>query len=127
MDLGDIGKMYYSLLDEIKQRIAALLPGIDLEQHIQLPNYIVDKVNNLSPGFYFGDVEENDLKKYENLLFKLVLDDPKLGPKYLTTKGGGELVANRAACLHFLKEMESIRSILGTLISVVLTPFLRDL
>ena len=118
MELSGIGKMFYSLLNEIKQRTTALLPGIDLEEHIQLPDYIVDEVNNPSPGFYFGDIEENDLKKYETLLFKLVLDNPELGPKYLTVGEGGKLITNRVACLNFLKEMESIRSILGTLIFI---------
>jgi len=118
VDLSDIGKMFYTLLDEVRQRRAALLPGIDLEDHIQLPDTIIDEVNNPSPGFYFGDVGENNLKEYEDLLFKLVLDDPQLGTTYVTATEGGRLVPNREQCLRFLKEMESIRSILGTLIFI---------
>lgn len=118
VDLSDIGKMFYSLLDEIKQRRMALLPGIDVEQYVQLPDVIVDEVNNPSPGFYFGDIKENNLKQYEDLLFRLVLDHPQLGPKYLTTSKDGKPVPNRAVCLNFLNEMESIRSILGTLIFI---------
>jgi len=110
--------MFHSLLDEVKRRMAALFPGVDLEQHIKLPDHIVDEVNNPSPGFYFGDVEENNLKEYEGLLFKLVLDDPTLGPKYLTTTEDGRLVPNRATCLHLFKEMELIRSIIAILIFI---------
>ena len=118
VDLSDIGKMFYSLFNKIKQRWTVLLSGIDLEQHIKLPDTIVDKINNTSPGFYFGDIEANHLKEYENLLFKLILDNPQLGPQYLTTANNGDLAPNRAGYLKFLHEMESIQSVLGTLIFI---------
>ena len=118
VDLSDIGKMFYTLLDEIQERRAALLPGINIEQHINLPDIITDDPNNSSPGFYFGDVEANGLKKYEDLLTDLIMNDPELGPKYLMVGKGEELIPNRKACLTFLQEMESIRSILGTLIFI---------
>lgn len=116
VDLRDIGKMFHSLLDEIKHRRAKLLSGIGLEQHIQLPDTITDQINNNSPGFYFGDVEENGLKKFENPLFTLILDDAKLGKEYMEITQDGKPAPKRAACLHFLEEMEAIRSLLGTLI-----------
>lgn len=100
--------MFYSLLEEIKQRRTALLSGIDVEQHIQLPDVVIDEVNSSSPRFYFGDVEENNLKGYENLLFTLILDDPQMKQKYITIAKDGKPGPNRAACLHFLNEMESI-------------------
>lgn len=118
VDLCDIGKMFYLLLDEIKKRRTELLHGIDLEKHVQLPDIITDEVNNNSPGFYFGDVEENNLKEYENLLFKLLLDDPQLTSEYLVVTADGGLAPNRKKCLVFLREMESIRSVLGTLIFI---------
>lgn len=117
VDLRNIGKMFYILLDEVKKRRTELLHGIDLEKYIQLPDIIVDEVNNNSPGFYFGDVEENNLKEYENLLFKL-LDDPQLTSEYLIVTADGGLAPNRKKCLRFLREMESIRSVLGTLIFI---------
>ena len=118
MDLSNIGKMFYSLLNKIKQRWTALLSSVDLEQHIKLLDTIIDKINNTSPGFYFGDIKANHLKEYENLLFELILDDPQLRPQYLTMANNGDLVPNRAGCLKFLYKMESIWSVLGTLIFI---------
>ena len=108
--------MFHTLLNEIKQQRMVLLSGIDLEQHIQLPGTITDEVNNTSPGFYFGDIEANGLKGYKDLT--LILDDPQLRPKYLTVAPNGDLVPDRVKCLEFLHKMESIQSVLGTLIFI---------
>jgi hypothetical protein len=110
--------MFDTLLDEVKQRRKVLLSGMDIEDHIALPDIITDDVNNATPGFYFGAAEQNGLKGYEDLLFELILDNPKLGPTYVTTGADGKLAPNRSACVQFLTEMESIRSLLGTLVFI---------
>lgn len=114
--IGDIGCMFYSLLDEVKQRRNRLLFGIDLEEYVELPHTISDQVNNRTPGFYFADIKENNLKQYEDLLHRLLLDDPKWAAKFVVVTKDGEMVPKVEMCRKFLKEMESIRSIIGTLI-----------
>ena len=113
--IHDIGHMFYGLLDEVKQRRTRLFSEIDLEEYIELPSIIYDEVNNTTPGFYFGDVKENNLKQYENLLHSL-LDNPQWGEKYLILTKDKKITPKVVACREFLKEMESIRSIIGTLI-----------
>lgn len=108
--------MFYRLLDEVKQRRTKLLFGIDLEKHVELPGTICDEVGNMTPGFYFGDIKENNLKRYEGLLHRLLLDDPKHADEFMVRTKDKKVVPKVDACRRFLKEMESIRSIIGTLI-----------
>ena len=110
--------MFYGLLNEVKERRTRLLSGIDLEKHVKIPSTICDEVNNTTPGFYFGDVKENNLKKYENLLHTLLLDDPKWSETHMAITKDNRITPKVAACYRFLKEMESIRSIIGTLIYI---------
>jgi len=110
--------MFHKLLDEIRERRKKLLEGIDLETIIQVPNDLLDEPNNISPGFYFGDVKENQLKGYETILSKLILSHPSLGKKLGTVTAEGKLVLNHTWCFEFLQEMESIRSLLGTLLHI---------
>ena len=98
VELHDIGRMFDTLLDEVKQWRKVLLSSMDIDEHIILPDIITDDVNTIL-GFYFGATEQNGLKGYEDLLFKLTLDNPKLGPMYMTAGADGKLVPNRSGCV----------------------------
>ena len=80
---------------------------IDLEKYIELPSAIYDEVNNTTSEFYFGDVEKNNLKQYENLPHNLS-DNPQRGEKYLILTKDKKITPKVVACCEFLKEMESI-------------------
>ena len=118
VDLSNIGVMFHKLLDEIRERRKQLLEGIDLETIIQVPNELPDEPNNISPGFYFGDVKENQLKGYETILSELILNHHSLGKKLGTVTAEGKMILKHNWCSNFLKEMESIRSLLGTLLHI---------
>ena len=116
--LSSIGVIFHKLLDEIKDRWKALLMGVDLEEMITVPDALLDEPDNLTPGFYFGDVPHNNLKQYEETLVKLIFGDPSLQGKYGTMTPQGVLELNQPACYEFLTEVASIRSALGSLLHI---------
>lgn len=69
--LEDIGGLYRKLLEEVTELQEDLFGGIGFEDpdwfSFKVPNPLVDEVNNSSAGFCFGDMEMNDLKKYEDV------------------------------------------------------------
>ena len=118
VDLSSIGVMFHKLFDEIRERKKQLLEGIDLETIIDVSNELLDKPNIIFPGFYFGDVKENQLKGYETILSELILNHHSLGKKLGTVTAEGKMVLDYKWCFNFLKKMESIRSLLGTLLHI---------
>ena len=119
MTLSGIGAMFHGLLDEIKERRKKLLMGIDLEDLIKYPeSTLVDEPDNLTPGFYFGDIPQNKLKRYEKTLVKLVFEHKEMRRKYGTVTSDGRFVLNHPSCYKFLEEVTSIRSELGTLLHI---------
>lgn len=110
--------MFHKLLDEIKERRKALLMGIDLEELIKCPENLVDEPDNLTPGFYFGDIPGNNLKRYEGMLADLIFRHPMLSKEFAAVNSDQELVLNLPRCHKFLEQVASIRSALGTLLHI---------
>ena len=98
--------MFYTLLDEIKEWRKSLLMGIDLEEQIRYPKTLVDELDNFTPGFYFGNIPWNKLKRYEQTLTKLIFGHPGMS---------GKFILDHLNCCKFLEESASIHSALGTL------------
>ena len=92
--------------------------GIDLETMIKVPGTLFDEPDNTTPGFYFGDVPRNNLKRYEKLLSEVIFGTPQLQQKYRTVTSGGLLELNRPRCYSFLQEAALIRSKLGSLLHI---------
>lgn len=92
--------------------------GIDLEEMIKVPDTLLDEPGNITPGFYFGDVQENNLKQYERILPEVIFGHKKLGGKYGTVTSEGTLDLNQPMCYKFLEEAAIIRSMLGSLLHV---------
>jgi hypothetical protein len=114
--LDGIGAMFHQLLDSIQQRRRKLLGGFELEDQVKIPDILVDEPDNENPGFYFGDVQQNGLKKYEMLLINVVFGE-KLEGVYGTAVDG-KLKLNIPKCKKFLEEVADIRSELGTLLHI---------
>ena len=102
--LSRIGVMFYTLLDFIKEWRKSLLMGIDLEEQT-----LVDELDNLTPGFYFGNIPWNKLKCYEQTLTKLIFGHPGMS---------GKFILDHLNCCKFLEESASIHSALGTLLHI---------
>lgn len=115
--LKSIGSMFHALLDDIKNRRKALL-GVDIETEIEIPDSLIDEPDNHNPGFYFGDISRNKLKRYEGLLAKVIFGRKALREKYGTVGADKKLTLNRQVCHRFLEEARSIRSALGTLLHI---------
>lgn len=116
--LSGIGAMFHKLLDDIRERRKNLLMGFDLEGLITYPDILVDEPDNLTPGFYFGDIPQNKLKRYEQTLVKHIFNHQEMGRKYGTVTSDGRFVLNHPSCHKFLEEAVSIRSLLGTLLHI---------
>ena len=115
--LSSIGAIFHKLLDEIKEKRKELLMGIDLETIIKVPDTLFDEPGNLTPGFYFGDVQRNNLKRYEKTLAGIIFGDPRFQGKYAIVSEG-VLELDQPMCRKFLEEVASIRSLLGSLLHV---------
>lgn len=113
--IESIGVIFHKLHDEVKDRWKELL-GVDLETLIEVPNTLFDEPDNLTPGFYFGDVPRNNLKEYEKILPKVLFGGPNFQGKYGTVTQEGVLELNHHMCHKFLEEVEEIRSIFGSLL-----------
>ena len=116
--VNGIGAMFHALLDEIKERRKGLLMGIDLEELVTCPNGLVDEPDNVTPGFYFGEIPRNNLKHYEQLLGRLIFGHQEMGKQYGTVTSDGRLVLNHPRCYRFLEKAAAIRSALGTLLHI---------
>jgi hypothetical protein len=116
--LSGIGAMFHKLLDEIKERRKALLMGIDLEGLVTYPDILVDEPDNITPGFYFGDIPQNHLRHYDQTLAKLIFGHQEMSRKYGMVTSDGKLVLNHPSCYRFLEEVALIRSALGTLLHI---------
>lgn len=97
MPLSSIGVIFHKLLNEIKEKQKKLLMEIDLEKNVNTPNTLFDKPDNLTPEFYFGDIQWNDFKQYEKTLLKIIFGNTKLWEMYyiITLKHTGA----KPACL----------------------------
>ena len=109
--------MFHALLDDIKQQRKEMLMGIELEDCVKMPDILLDDPDNDNPGFYFGNVPENELKCYENLLHKIIWGREDFVGKYGTVEGN-KLVLNKPMCYKFLEEAQSLRAKLGTLLHI---------
>ena len=116
--IDGIGAMFHKLLDSIQQRRQALLRGIDLEGLVIIPDALVDEPDNQTPGFYFGKVQRNELKRYEKLLAKIIFGDGWFQGEYGTVTAEGRLLLNQPKCRKFLEEAAVLRSELGTLLYI---------
>lgn len=115
--LDKIGVMFHGLLDSLRQRRKELLGGVDLEE-LRFPDTLVDEPDNQTPGFYFGKVEQNGLKDYEELLGQLVFGPGPLEGEYGTVSLEGKLVLDLPKCYRFLEEATILRSKLGSLLHI---------
>ena len=77
-----------------------LLMGIDLEELVQYPARLVDEPDNITPGFYFGDIPQNYLVPYKTHIW--------MSTRFATMASGGELVLNHPHCYRSLEEVASI-------------------
>lgn len=116
--LSGIGAMFCGLLDAIQEQQKALLMGIDLEGLVTYPTVLIDEPDNLTPGFYFGDIPQNNLGCYEETLARLIFGHQEMSRKYGTITSDGSFVLNHPRCYKFLEEAASIRSMLGTLLHI---------
>jgi hypothetical protein len=116
--LSSIGVIFHKLHNEIREGWKKLLMGFDLETVIEVPDTLYDQPDNLTPGFYFGDVPRNNLKRYERTLTELIFRDSRFQGKYGAVTSKGVLELNQSMCHKFLEEVVSIRSMLGTLLHI---------
>ena len=95
-----------------------LLMGFDLETVIKVPDTLYDQPDNLTPGFYFGNVPCNNLKWYERTLRDLIFRDPQFQGKYGAVTSKGVLELNQSMCHKFLEEVVLNSSTLGSLLHI---------
>ena len=122
MKLGTFGEWYRKLLAELKGLQADLFGGIGFDDEewlsVVVPEQLTDEVNNSSPGFCFGDVERNDLKKYEDAGLKVLFRHPCLQDRYGTMLPCGRFVLNAVGCIDFLERCSHARTKLATLLHI---------
>ena len=122
MKLGTFGEWYRKLLAELKGLQADLFGGIGFDDEewlsVVVPNQLIDEVNNSSPGFCFGDVERNDLKKYEDAGLRALFHHPCLQGRYGTMLPCGRFVLNVVGCNDFLERCSHARTKLATLLHI---------
>lgn len=119
--LEDIGGLYRKLLEEVTELQEDLFGGIGFEDpdwfSFKVPNPLVDEVNNSSAGFCFGDMEMNDLKKYEDVGLRALFHHPRMKERYGCMRSG-QFIPNAFAMHDFLYRSSIARAKLTTAIHI---------
>lgn len=120
--LGTFGEWYRKLLEEVKALQVDLFGGIGFENEewlsVSVPDLLVDEVNMSNPGFFFGELGRNDLKKYEEAGLRILFNHPRLKDRFGTMLRGGRFVLNAVGCHNFLERSSHARTKLATLLHI---------
>lgn len=120
--LSDFGEWYRRLLSETKELQADLFGGVGFDDEewmsVQVPEDLVDDVNDSSAGFCFGDSERNDLQRHEDTGLRTLLHHPRLKDRFATVLPGGRFVLNAVACHDFLYRASAARRKLASLLHI---------
>jgi hypothetical protein len=122
VNLGSFGEWYRKLLEEVKRMQSDLFSGIGFEDGewllVTVPEVFVDEVNTSNPGFSFGDMERNDLSKYENAALRTLFEHPRLKGRFGTILPGGRFILNAVGCHEFLQRSSLTRTKMATLLHI---------
>lgn len=121
--LKNFGTMYHRLLTEVGRMQRELFGGIEFEDEewfgFKVPDLIADEPNCFHPGYFFGDHEFNDLRKYEDAGVNVLLNHPRLCNRFAFVRGD-KLVMNVVACHDFLHRAQEARSRLASACHIAL-------
>lgn len=116
--LKDFGELYRKLLEEIKTMQEGLFGGIGFDDEewmsFKYPEKLTDLVNNIDPGYCFGEEEWNGLKEFEHVGLRTLLHHPRFKDRYGFMVSKDQFVPNTAACHDFLQKASLIRSKLAS-------------
>jgi len=116
------GELYWKLLDETKEMQEDLFGGIGFEDEewisVTVPEDLVDEVNASHPGFCFGDLERNGLKKYEDAGLRALFHHPRLKDRFGSMLPGDKFILNAVGCHDFLRRSSLARTKLATLLHI---------
>lgn len=122
LKLGSFGEWYRKLLDEVKEMQEDLFGGIGFDDEewlsVTVPKDLVDEVNTTQPGFCFGDLERNSMKKYEDAGLKALFHHPCLKDRFGSMLPGNRFVLNAVGCHDFLRQSSLARTKLATLLHI---------
>ena len=120
--LETFGEWYRKLLTELKGMQSDLFGGIGFEDEVWLSvtvsEPLVNEVNTSRPGFCFGELERNDLKKHEDAGIRALFHHPRLKDRFGTMLPGGRFVLNAVGCHDFLVRSSLARTKLATLLHI---------
>lgn len=120
--LETFGDWYWKLLDELKRLQVDLFGGVGFEDEewlsVTVPDPLLDEPNLSSPGFCFGDVERNDLGRYNDAGLRTLLHHPRLKDRFGAMLPGGRFIPNAVGCHDFLERSSRARSKLATLLHI---------
>ena len=122
VNIRSFGEWYQKLLDEVKEMQVDLFGGISFEDEewlsVKVPEVLVDEVNTSSPGFCFGDLERNDMMKYEDAALNTLFHHPCLKGRFGAMLSGGNFILNAVGCHDFLRRSSLVRSKMATLLHI---------
>ena len=120
--LETFGEWYQKLLVELNNLQADLFGGIGFEDEewisVTVPDLLADEVNTSSPGFCFGELERNDMKKYEDAGLRTLFQHPRFKDRFGTMVPGGRFVLNAVGSHDFLERSSRARTKLATLLHI---------
>lgn len=120
--LDGFGELYRKLLEESKEMQEDLFGGISFEDEdwfgFTEPLTLVDEVNETCAGFWFGELEMNDLKKYEDRGLKVLFHHPCMKDRYGCMLSEEKFIPNAYAIHEFLYRSSLARSKLTTAIHI---------
>ena len=99
-----------------------LFGGITFEDEewlsVSVTDPLVDEVNTTTPGFCFGELERNDVRKYEDAGLRTLFHHPRLQDRFGTVVPGGRFVLNAVGCHDFLERSSRTRTRLASLLHI---------
>lgn len=120
--LESFGEWYRKLLREVTELQEDLFGGIGFDDEewlsVTVPEDLVDEVNTTRPGFCFGDLERNGMKKYEDAGLRALFHHPCLKDRFGTMLPGNKFVLNAVACHDFLRRSTFARTKTAVLLHI---------
>jgi hypothetical protein len=100
--LGSFGEWYWKLSDEVKEPQEDTFGGISFKDEewllVMVSKGLVDEVNTTCPGFCFGDLERNGIKKYEDAGLRVIFSHPYLKDQFSSMHSGSRFIINAVGC-----------------------------
>lgn len=106
--LASIGELYHKVLKEVTEIQENLFGDIGFDDEewfsFKVPNRLVDLVNCDLPGYFFGEEQENDFKRYQDSGLNVILNHPCFEGRYGCMVADGVFIPNAVACHEFLQK-----------------------